>query len=86
MAPALVSIVLRIMYQYTQTTKELAQWNFTNEAQQVCLNSLVLDQCKIGWDNFFKGHMANEWSSIQGQHYCLLIVRYIKQEHGGQHN
>ena len=72
-APALVGIVSRILYKFTQREPTaLDTWNFGNEPNQAELNTLVDDQKEIGWDNFFRGRMATGWSKIQSDHYATL--------------
>ena len=73
MAPVLVCIVTCILHKFTQRKSDkLEVWNFTNEQNSVQLNALVCDQAEIGWENFFKGRVTKEWSSIKGNHYDSL--------------
>ena len=72
-APALTSILTRILYKYTQgKTAELNTWNFDNEPNSEDLYELVQDQKEIGWDNFFKGRISKRWGDIQDRFFVAL--------------
>ena len=72
-APALVGIIMRILYKYTQRQLQaLGEWSLQNESNSGQLEQLVQEQELIGWDNFFKGRISKHWSTLQEQHYSTL--------------
>ena len=68
-APALVSIMMRILRAYTSgDTNSIETWDFDNEPNATGLHKLVDSQAIIGWDNIFKGRISVEWRHLQTIH------------------